>query len=74
MCADNTVVISMRAWDRGKSEARGTRSAEGVPCEGWLVVRVRGFALTEEQGGCIRRRTVQPRRQQGSRDRHRGHT
>ncbi len=47
VCADNTVVISMRACDRGKSEALGTRSAEGVPCEGWLVVHVRGLTLTE---------------------------
>ncbi len=39
VCADNTVVIPMRACNRGKSEARGTRSAEGAPCEGWLDER-----------------------------------
>ena len=50
VCADNTVVIPMRACDRGKSEARGTRSAEGVPCEGWLVVHVRSYALTKGLG------------------------
>jgi len=42
----NIVVIPMCACHRGKSEARGTRIAEGAPCEGWLVVRVRSFALT----------------------------
>ena len=46
VCADNTVVIPMRACDRGKSEARGTRSAEGAPSEDQLVVRVRSYALT----------------------------
>jgi hypothetical protein len=46
MCADNTVVIPMRACDRGKSEARGARSAEGAPCEGCFVVRARSNALT----------------------------
>ena len=46
VCADNTVVIPMRACDRGKSEARGARSAEGAPCEGRFVVRVRSCALT----------------------------
>ena len=46
VCADNTVVIPMRACDRGKSESRGTHSAEGAPCEGWLVVRARSNALT----------------------------
>ena len=34
VCADNTVVILMRACDRGKSEARGTRSAEGASLRG----------------------------------------
>ena len=48
VCADNTVVIPMRACDRGKSEARGARSAEGAPCEDRFVVRVRGSALTVE--------------------------
>ena len=38
MCADNTVVIQMRACDRGKSEARGARSAEGAPCKDRFVV------------------------------------
>ena len=46
VCVDNTVVIQMRACDRGKSEARGARSAEGAPCEGRFVVRVRSCALT----------------------------
>ena len=46
MCANNTVVILMRTCDRGKSETRGTRSVEGAPCEGCLVVRVRSTALT----------------------------
>ena len=50
VCADNTVVILMRACDRGKSEARGARSAEGAPCEGRVVVRVRSYAIT----GCHR--------------------
>ena len=45
-CADNTVVISMCACDRGKSEALGTRNAERVSCESRLVVHVRGHALT----------------------------
>ena len=48
MCADNTVVIPMRACDRGKSEARGARSAEGAPCEDRFVVHARSCALTEE--------------------------
>ena len=47
VCADNTVVISMRACDREKSEALGTLNAERVSCEGRLVVHVRGYALTE---------------------------
>ena len=34
VCADNTVVIPMRACDRGKSEARGARSAEGASLRG----------------------------------------
>ena len=38
VCADNTVVIPMRACDRGKSEARGARSAEGAPCKDRFVV------------------------------------
>ena len=46
VCADNTVVIPMRACDRGKSEARGARSAEGAPCEGRFVVHVESSALT----------------------------
>ena len=46
MRADNTVVIPMRACDRGKSEARGTRSAEGAPCEDRFVVHARSCALT----------------------------
>ncbi len=46
MCADNTVVIPMRACDRGKSEARGARSAEGAPCEDRFVVHARSCALT----------------------------
>jgi hypothetical protein len=41
VCADNTVVIPMRACDRGKSEARGARSAEGAPCEDRFVVHAR---------------------------------
>ena len=64
--ADNTVVISMRACDRGKSEALGTRSAEGVPCEGWLVVRVRGSALTGLKDR-VRRIFVQVRVAKGQR-------
>ena len=40
------VVILMRACDRGKSEARGTRSAEGAPCEDRVVVHARSNALT----------------------------
>ena len=46
VCADNTVVIPMRACDRGKSEARGARSAEGAPCEGRFVGHVESSALT----------------------------
>ena len=46
VCADNTVVISMRACDCEKSEALGTRIVERVPCEGLLVVHVRDYALT----------------------------
>ena len=38
----------MRACHRGKSEARGTCSAKGAPCEDQLVVHVRSSALTEE--------------------------
>ena len=43
VCVDNTVVIQMRACDRGKSEARGARSAEGAPCKDRFVVRGRMF-------------------------------
>jgi hypothetical protein len=41
VCADNTLVLTMSACDRGKSEARGARSAEGAPCEGRFVVHAR---------------------------------
>ena len=50
VCADNRVVIPMRACDRGKSEARGTRSAEGAPCEDRFVVHARSSALTPVSG------------------------
>jgi len=53
VCADNTVVIPMRACDRGKSEARGARSAEGAPCEGRFVVRVRSCALTDDYDSIV---------------------
>ena len=47
VCADNTVVIPMRVCDRGKPEARGTRSAEGAPCEDR---HARSNALTASPG------------------------
>ncbi len=47
VCADNTVVIPMRACDRGKSEARGARRAEGAPCEDRFVGHVESSALTD---------------------------
>jgi hypothetical protein len=45
-CADNTVVIPMRVWDREKSEGSGTRCDERVSRESRFVVHVRGHALT----------------------------
>ncbi len=45
-CADNTVVIPMRAWDSEKSDGSGTRCLERVSRESRFVVHVRGHALT----------------------------
>ena len=48
VCAENTVLIPMRACDREKSDALGTCIAERVSCGNQLVVRETSMGGVEE--------------------------